>query len=229
MLGYRRVSTGRQARSGLGDAAQRSKIKAAGVVGDFDITGWFVDAGETGKNMDRPEFLKALEAIAADEADGLVAAKLDRIARSVQDFSALLDWFVVANKTLVVLDPPIDSSTPSGRLVANILASVAQWEAETIAARTADSLAEKRAQGLPICQPSVVDDPKLTKKIQGLRDKGLSLRAIAQTLNAEGVPTLRGAKQWQVSAIQSALGYKRPASPRRVAELPELKRKTKAA
>jgi hypothetical protein len=79
-----------------------------------------------------------------------------------------------------------------------------------IAGRTADALAAKRSQGKAICRASVADDEELVAKIRGLRDEGNSYQGIANALNEEGVPTLRGGSEWRVSAVQSALGYRRP-------------------
>lgn len=229
MLGYLRVSTGMQARSGLGELAQRAKIEAAAQLNDWDIVEWLVDAGETGKDMDRPEFLRALDLVASHEVDGVCIAKLDRVARNVADFSLLLNWFVTGGKVLAVLDPQIDTSTPNGRLVAHILAGVAEWEADIISSRTTEALAAKRASGKAICRASVVDHHHLTARIQALRAEGLSLQKIADTLNAEGVPTLRGGTEWRVSAVQSALGYQRPRKAHKAPDLPEIKRKRRAA
>src|SRR5579875_793622 len=93
MVGYCRVSSDQQARSGLGLEAQRAAIAAAADREGWAVTEWAVDDGETGKNTDRPALRGALETVAAGRADGLVAAKLDRVARSVIDFSMLLGWF----------------------------------------------------------------------------------------------------------------------------------------
>jgi DNA invertase Pin-like site-specific DNA recombinase len=54
----------------------------------------------------------------------------------VIDFAELLAWFTAGRKTLAILDPAIDTSTPSGRLVANVFAAVAEGEADVIADRT---------------------------------------------------------------------------------------------
>lgn len=78
------------------------------------------DEGESGKSLDRPALRAALEEIAAAGAAGLVVAKLDRLSRSVADFAALLEWFTEAEATLVAMDLGIDTSTPGGRLVANV-------------------------------------------------------------------------------------------------------------
>src|SRR5204863_10202181 len=122
---------------------------------------------------------RALERIAAGEAGGLLAAKLDRLSRSVVDFGVLLEWFTEAGATLVALDLGLDTSTPGGRLVANVFASVAEWERDIIAARTRDGLAAARAQGRSISRPAVADDPALARRIERMRARGMTLQAIA--------------------------------------------------
>jgi DNA invertase Pin-like site-specific DNA recombinase len=209
--------------------SQRAKIEAAAAYHDWDIVGWLVDAGETGKDMDRPEFLRALDMVAEHEVDGVPIAKLDRVARNVADFSRLLDWFVAGGKTLAILDPQVDTSTPNGRLVAHILSGVAEWEASIISARTSDALQAKRAAGKPICRPSVADDGELVERIRALREAGNSYQKIADELNAEGVPTLRGGREWRVSAVQSALGYWRPPKKHKAPDLPEIRRRKRVA
>lgn len=225
MVGYCRVSTGGQARSGLGLADQQAKISSAAEIEGWVIVGWKVDRGETGKNLDRQEFLGALQMVANGEADGLVAAKLDRLARSVQDFAQILEWFGDAKASLVVLDPAIDTATPNGRLVANILASIAQWEGEIISQRTKDALQALKASGRPVSGPSV--QPSLAARILEMSSGGASLHGIARTLNAEGVPTARGGSEWRASSVRSALGAERHTR-RKKPDLPPLPRRTRA-
>ena len=55
-----------------------------------------------------------------------------------------------------------------------------------------------------------------------MRAGGMSLQAIADSLNAEGVPTLRGGVEWRPSSVQAAVGYRRPRSGRRSPDLPSL-------
>jgi len=56
----------------------------------------------------------------------------------------------------------------------------------------------------------VHDVPALKKHIQAMRSAGMTLKAIADRLNAEGVPTLRGGSEWRPSSVQVAAGYRRP-------------------
>ncbi len=209
LIAYTRVSTDEQARSGLGAAAQRAKIAEAVARDGHELVEIIADT-ESGKTLQRPGLHRALESIAAGEADGLIASKLDRVSRSLIGFATLLAWFSRAEKTLIILDPSIDTSSPSGRFTANIFASVAELEREMIAQRTTDALVAKRAAGGQIGRAAVVDDPKLAKRIRAMRAKGMTMRAIADRLTADGVPTVRGAPRWQVGAVQSVLGYRRP-------------------
>jgi DNA invertase Pin-like site-specific DNA recombinase len=167
--------------------------------------------------------------IANGQVDGVVAAKLDRLTRSVLHFASLLEWFERAGATLVALDLGIDTSSPGGRLVANVFASVAEWERDTIAARTRDGMAILRDRGEPVSRPSLADQPKLAARVAKMRQAGLTYQAIADRLNQERVPTLRGGATWRVSSVQTAAGYRRPPARRVVADLPALPKRRRAA
>lgn len=225
MIGYTRVSSDEQARSGLGLRAQRSVIRAACERNEWTLVEIKSDDGESGKSLARPALHAALEAIVDGAADGLVVSKLDRATRSVQDFAALLDWFTEAEATFVACDLQIDTSTPGGRLVANIFVSVAEWEAGVIGDRTREGMAALRAQGRAVSRPAAADRPDLAERIAAMRKQGMAYQAIADTLNAEGVPTLRGGAEWRVSSVQAAAGYRRPPARRKHTELPTLGRR----
>lgn len=228
VIGYVRVSTIEQASSGLGLASQRSAIEAECARRGWTLVDLVADEGATGKTLDRPGLHEALARTAEGEASGLVVAKLDRVSRSVQDFAALLTWFERAGATFVALDLAVDTSTPSGRLVANVLASVAEWEGSVISLRTREGLAAKRARGEAICRPSVVDRPDLVERIRSQRSQGRSLQSIADDLNSDGVATVRGGACWRPSSVRSVLGYKPPRRSTR-SDLPAPRSRRKAA
>lgn len=225
LIAYVRVSTEEQASSGLGLAAQQTAV-----LQEIERRGWQLaelvrDEGQSAGTLDRPGLRHALQAIASGQADGLVVAKLDRLSRSVVDFGLLLEWFTEAGATLVALDLSIDTSTPGGRLVANVFAAVAEWERDTIAARTRAGLAALRSQGRPTGRPAVADRPELATRIREMREReGLTLQQIADHLNAERVPTLRGGERWRPSSVQTAAGWQRRRPRRKATELPSVTR-----
>lgn len=221
VVGYRRVSTIDQGTDGFGLQAQEKSIRQACRIRGWSLVALETDLGESGKTLDRPALRSALNKVAAGDAGGLVVAKLDRLSRSVVDFASLLTWFTESGRALVALDIGVDTSGPSGRLVATVMASVAQWERETIGIRTKEGLRAARASGKPISRPSLADNPKLAEKVRRLRSDGMTLKEVADTLNAEGVPTLRGGKLWRPSAIQSVVGPKRRAASRRSVDFPK--------
>lgn len=224
-VGYARVSTFEQAASGLGISAQEAAIRAACIQRGWTLADLIVDDGASGKSLDRPGLRQALETLASGSATVLVVSRLDRLSRSVADFAALLQWATSAGVALVALDVGVDTSSPGGRLVANVFASVAEWEREAIASRTKDALSALRASGRQAGRPAVADRPELTARILALREAGHTYQAIADTLNAEGVPTLRGAPAWRVSSVQAACGYRRPPGRRKSPDLPTIRRR----
>jgi DNA invertase Pin-like site-specific DNA recombinase len=219
LLGYARVSTDDQVATGYGLEAQEAAIREACTQRGWVLTGLLRDQGASGQSLDRPALRQVLEGIASGNASGLIVAKLDRLSRSVADFAALLEWFTEAEATLVALDLGIDTSTPGGRLVANVFASVAEWEREVIAARTRDGLRSARATGKAISRPALAEHGQLHKRIKRMRSRGMTLQAIADRLNKEGIPTIRGGSEWRPSSVQSAVGAKRRPPRRRAVEL----------
>jgi DNA invertase Pin-like site-specific DNA recombinase/peptidoglycan hydrolase-like protein with peptidoglycan-binding domain len=167
---------------------------------------------ENGRGLERPGLSYALEQIAAGKARGLVVTDLRRLSRSIVDLGTLMEWFRDAQAALIALDLGIDTSTPGGHDVAATLITLGGWERERIARRTKSGLAEVRASGRPTGRPAVSDKPDLVERINAMRNANMTLQAIADQLNAEGVPTLRGGAMWRPSSVQAALGYRRPSS-----------------
>jgi DNA invertase Pin-like site-specific DNA recombinase len=166
---------------------------------------------EVGPTLERPGLGYALERIAHRQADGLVVSHLQRVSRSIVDLGALIGWFRDADAALVALDLGIDTSTRRGRHVATTLITLSNHAHERIARRNGNGLTEVNA-GPRSGRPAVRHDPALLRRIAAMRAANMTLQAIADELNAEGVPTLRGGKKWRPSSIQAALGYRRPGS-----------------
>jgi DNA invertase Pin-like site-specific DNA recombinase len=153
---YLRVSTGEQADSGLGLAAQRSRLESECSHRSWSNVVYIEDAGHSAKSLNRPGIQRALSMLADGSASVLVVTKLDRLSRSVIDFAALLALAERQGWALVVLDLGLDLTTPNGKFVASVMASVAQLERDLIGERTRQALAVKREQGIKLGRPSSV-------------------------------------------------------------------------
>jgi len=205
VVGYTRVSTDEQATSGLGLEAQTAAIESECSRRGWDLVEVFEDAGASGKALTgRPALDDALEAVRGGEAGALVVAKLDRLSRSLLDFAGLMEDARTGGWALVALDLGVDTTTPSGEMIANVMATFAQFERRLIGQRTRDALAVKKGQGVRLGRPLIVDDAVI-KRIREERRAGRSLRAVAERLNAEGVPTAHGGKAWYASTVKAAL------------------------
>ena len=203
VIGYTRVSTEEQAESGAGLAAQRAAIGAEAERRDWSVQ-WIEDAGYSAKNLRRPGIEDALAALRASQADALVISRLDRLSRSWLDFTGLMETARREGWALVALDLGVDTSTPNGEMMAKVMASFAPFERKLIGQRTREALAQRRAAGVRLGRPRGTPDPVI-KRIEAERECGKSLRAIADGLNAEAVPAVRGGLMWRPSTVQAAL------------------------
>jgi DNA invertase Pin-like site-specific DNA recombinase len=130
--------------------------------------------------------------------------KLDRLTRSVADFSRLLDRARRRGWQLVVLDLGIDTTTPAGELVANVIASAAQYERRMIGQRTREGMAQRKAEGVHCGRPAVLG-AEVVARIGRERQAGRSLRTIAEGLNIDGVPRAHGGSAWHASTVRAVL------------------------
>lgn len=136
LIGYARVSTTAQDLR-----AQHEALHALGVAPDAV----HVDHGMSGRNRDRPGLSNALAA--CRDGDQFVVTKLDRFARSVPDAHAIADELLRKGAALNIGGVVHDPSDPMGRLLFNVLAMVAEFEADLISARTKEGMAIARAKG----------------------------------------------------------------------------------
>ncbi len=204
LIGYTRVSTAEQAQSGLGLAAQRSAIEARFPKKGPDTVVFFEDAGFSGSLPPerRPNLSKALDLLHHGKADGLVVAKLDRLARSVMHFTELVERSAQEGWTLVILDLGVDTSTSNGKFLANIIASVAQLERDLIKERTAAAMQKKRDGGWRHPNQTPED---VTSVIQEFYREGHTYQSIADNLNSAGIDTPGRAPQWRPQTVRSVL------------------------
>jgi len=197
-VAYLRVSTDKQADLGVSLAAQRAKVEAYAALYDVELVAVEVDAGESASTLDRPALQRALGMLRGKRADALLVVKLDRLTRSVRDLAELLDEYF-RDAALLSVGEQIDTRSAAGRLVLNILVTVGQWEREAIGERTKVALEHKAARGERVSRfppyGSQFDGSKVVPldaeravlaEARRLRERGLSLRAVAAELARRG-------------------------------------------
>ena len=204
-VGYLRVSSIGQSLSGAGLADQRRAIRVECERREWMLEHVYSDEGTSGRSVDgRPALRDALAVLAVGDASVLVTAKLDRLSRSVLDFASLMARAEREGWAIVVLDVNVDTSTPSGEMMANVVAAFAQYERRLISERTKRALAVKRAEGVLLGRPRSIP-PNVRNLIVELRSDGLSYKRIADALNADDVPRGQNGIKWWPSTIQHVL------------------------
>ena len=205
-VGYIRVSTDKQADHGISLDAQRTKLEAYAALYDLELVEVIVDAGVSAKTLHRPGLQQALGMLRRGEADALLVAKLDRLTRSVKDLGTLLDKYFADDFTLLSVADSIDTRTAAGRLVLNVLMSVAQWEREAISERTTDALHHLKSQGrktggdVPYGFTVTADgtlvadgeEQAMLQAIRTARQRGYSQRQVVSELAQQGFTTRKG-------------------------------------
>jgi len=215
LIGYIRVSTLQQGRSGLGIEAQREALARFAKAEGFELVREFVEV-ETGKGADaldrRPQLAAAL-AEARKQRCPVVVAKLDRLSRDVHFISGLMAHrvsFLVAE-----LGADVDP------FVLHMFAALAQKERAMISARTRSALAAAKARGVALGGPKLPEAraaglasikanadnhaANVLPLIRDLQRKGAgTLREIADALNARGISTPRGGS-WYATSVKNVL------------------------
>lgn len=217
-IGYCRVSTEEQASSGLGLEAQEKRVRAFADLYELELVEVVTDAGVSAKTLDRPGLARALEQLRGGHAEALVVAKLDRLTRSVVHLGQLVeDYFSErGGAQLMSVGEQVDTRSAGGRLVLNVLMSVAQWEREAIGERTSAALQAKRDRGersgaIPFGYRVeggvlLVEDREEQVALLLMREHraaGQSLRAIARALT-ERAYRPRG-RVWHPASVASIL------------------------
>jgi DNA invertase Pin-like site-specific DNA recombinase len=169
----------------------------------------------TGKGLDRPGLAYALDRIKSQEATGLVVVEISRLTQSVSELGSIVELLLGLNVRLVASADALDTGTDGGRLAAGLLIDVSRWERKRISERTRHGLQAARMTGRSTGRPAVADDPNLSERIVQMRAQGMTLQAIADQLNEDGVPTVRGGTKWRHSSVQAAAGYRRGQRPAR--------------
>jgi DNA invertase Pin-like site-specific DNA recombinase len=201
VVGYVRVSTGEQRKSGAGLEAQRRAILAECRRRGWSLIETVEDGGYSGKDLRRPGIQRALEAVESGRADALVVAKWDRLSRSMLDFAGIMDRAQRKGWGLVALDCDVDTTTPTGRAMAHVTMTFAQLERERIGERIREALAVKRSQGVRLGRPRALP-AQVERRIARERKAGKSFAKIADGLNVAGVARAHGGAKWHASTVR---------------------------
>ncbi|KAA1423194.1 recombinase family protein [Nocardioides antri] len=207
VVGYVRVSTTEQARDGYSLDAQRAAIEAECARRGWELVDVLADEGYSGKRDDRPALQQALTLLRRKKARAIVVVRMDRLARSTQH---LCEFILQSRKQkwgIVAMDFDFDTTTANGRLIARILASVAEWESEVNGERVREGMAEARAQrqadGEPVTWGFKRQTPaEVVGRIVRARRKGDSFNTIARRLQESRTPAPGGGERWYPSTVR---------------------------
>jgi DNA invertase Pin-like site-specific DNA recombinase len=184
---YARVST----HNGQNPEMQLEELRAYCKRRGWEIAGEYVDVGISGAKERRPALDRLLVLCRKRSVDAVVVYRYDRFARSLRQLVNALEEFRALGIDFVSLHEGVDTSTPNGRLVFGIFASIAEFERELIRDRVRSGLASAKARGKRLGRPRVTVD---SARIAALRHAGMSWAKIGETLGV-GEGTVRRAAQ----------------------------------
>ena len=191
---------------------QMAAIEAACRNHGLQLTEVVRDSGEAG--AERPGIQHAMDRLTAGEASCMVVAELGRLSRSAPEVGTIVESLRRRETRLVTATEGLDTSTRSGAEAADKLVSLSAATDRPPSPRAGNGKqrrparpAERASHRAP---PDEYDVRALKERIQSMRESGMTLQAIADRLNAENVPTIRGGVKWRPSSVQAAAGYRRP-------------------
>ena len=218
-VGYVRVSTDEQAREGVSLEVQRERIGAYATAKGLRLVAVLGDEGVSGKELRRPALEDLLDRCERGDVGHVVVWRLDRLTRRTRHLLALVEEVFLARRIeLHSVSESLDTSTPHGRFVLTLFGGLAQMERELIGERTRAALEHKRAAGQPTSHPPLgfapngrrghmvplPDELATVTRILNAHEAGESLAGIAAALNADQVPTKRGAR-WYASTVRNVV------------------------
>lgn len=175
---YARVST---SNNGQNPEMQLGELREYCQRRGWEVAGEYVDAGISGTKEHRPQLDVLLAACRKRRVDAVVVYRYDRFARSLRQLVNALDEFRSLDIEFISLHEGVDTSTPNGRLVFGIFASIAEFERELIRDRVKSGIAAARSRGKKLGRPRVNVD---AARIAALRASGMSWPKIAAEIGA---------------------------------------------
>ena len=185
---YARCSTAEQSTN-----LQLDGLREYAALRKFDVVAEYVDRGVSGARAKRPGLDRLMADAQRRRFDGVLVWKLDRLGRNLRHLLTLLGELEELGVRFVSLDDAIDTSTAAGRLFMQIRGAFAEYELAQIAERTRAGVAAARRNGKKFGRPRALSDQQLARIVR-LRARGLSVRAIASTVNASRSVVARALK-----------------------------------
>lgn len=202
---YARVSTQMQVNDGMSLDAQERDLKRAAEHAGFTEFELLREEGRSGKSIKgRPVLSEALERLDRGDAAAIFVTRIDRLARSTQDFLSIVDRAHNNGWRIVMLDLNLDTASYQGRFVVTIMSALAEMERAIIAERQKDVHKDRREKGLKWgvdLGPKRVISDELYQQMKDWKTAGMSYNAIARKLNADGVKTALD-KKWYAGTIK---------------------------
>ncbi len=200
-FGYVRASTLDEVKQGSNERQKEEILRYAHSKG-YDIE-FFEDKAKSGKNTQRPELERMLKSLDR-KPKAIIVSKIDRFARSLSDLLRTLEFLEQNGIGFVsVNDSGIDTTTPNGRLLLQILGAFAEFERNMINYRTKAGREQALSKGIKFGRPSLKTKNGYfidRRKVLELRSRGLSARAIAKAVGCSVTPVLKIIKEESNSA-----------------------------
>ena len=189
---YTRVSTDNQVEVEFNSCeAQKEKIhsfiKSQENMKAFKV---YSDPGFTGANINRPALMEMIQDVKQNKINLVISYKIDRLTRSPKDFYQLIELFEKYNVDFISVTERFDTSTPSGRLLRNIMLTFSQFERELISERTKDKMLQRAQKGMwnggsvpfgyKVVNKKLVIDKKSAKIVQDIYDSYLVNMSVAR-------------------------------------------------
>ncbi len=202
---YARVSTEEQASKGASLGAQVEVLTYVAHARGWNVL--VMQEQASGKAMSRkarPVLNEALDMLTAGTAHYLLAVRIDRISRSVEDFAGLMGRSRREGWAMVLSEMDLDTTTSQGEFMANVQVSVAQYERRLIGDRTREGLAQRKREGVKLGRRTELPVP-VVQRIKAERRGGSTLTAIANGLTEDGTPTAQGGVRWYPATVKKIL------------------------
>ena len=217
-VAYVRVSSEEQASEGVSLDAQEARIRAYCAASGLELVGVYRDDGVRGGTPleKRPQGALLLQTLTAGEAAHVIAVKLDRVFRNTLDCLSNIERWDRLGVGVHLLDLSVNTTTAAGRAFLQMAAAFAEMERGLVRERTETALAHKKAKRQVYSQTPYgydrhdndlrpnANEQAVIFRIKQMDAVGIPMMRIAETLNAESVPTKKGG-QWHASTVKAIL------------------------